>query len=118
MTKALSTDLRERVVAKIVGGESRRRAAAHFGVSVSSAIRFARRKLETGSVAAAKRGRPPGSGKLAPYVEYLVELVQNDGDITSEELAAALEEAHGVVVDPSSARRVLRQQGYSYKKRR
>ena len=37
MTKALSIDLRERVVAVIDSGLSRRQAAARFEVSVSSA---------------------------------------------------------------------------------
>jgi len=118
MTKSLSMDLRERIVARIEGGESRRRTAALFGVSVSSAIRFAQRKRDTGSVAAKKRGRPSGSGKLSTHVEFLLELVRNDGDITSDELAAALEEAHGVTADPSSIRRILREQGHTYKKRR
>ncbi|MEE4209245.1 MAG: IS630 family transposase, partial [Parvularcula sp.] len=36
MSKALSQDLRDRVVAAIDGGLSRRAAAARFGVSVSS----------------------------------------------------------------------------------
>ena len=42
MTKALSIDLRERVVAVIDGGLSLRQAAARFGGSVSSAIPAAR----------------------------------------------------------------------------
>ena len=41
MSKALSVDLRERVVAAIAGGASCREAAARFGVSASSAIRWA-----------------------------------------------------------------------------
>jgi transposase len=40
MGKFLSFDLRTRVVEAISGGMSRRQAAAHFGVSVSSAIRW------------------------------------------------------------------------------
>jgi transposase len=39
MPKALSVDLRERVVAAIAAGASCRAAAARFGVSASSAIR-------------------------------------------------------------------------------
>ncbi len=40
MAEPLSLDLRERVVAAVKGGMSRRRAAAHFRVGVSSAIRW------------------------------------------------------------------------------
>jgi len=39
MSKALSVDLRDRVIAAIEGGLSCRQAAARFGVSASSAIR-------------------------------------------------------------------------------
>jgi transposase len=40
MSKALSLDLRERVIAAIDGGLSCRAAAARFGVSAASAIRW------------------------------------------------------------------------------
>ena len=40
MAKALSVDLRDRVVAAVEGGLSRRKAAERFGVSISSAIRW------------------------------------------------------------------------------
>ena len=43
MAMALSMDLRRRVLAAIGGGMSCRQAAAHFGVSASSAIRPAER---------------------------------------------------------------------------
>jgi len=39
MSKAQSLDLRERVIAAIDGGLSRRAAAARFGASAASAIR-------------------------------------------------------------------------------
>ena len=40
MAKALSVDLRQRVIAAIDGGLSCRQAAEHFGVSAASAIRW------------------------------------------------------------------------------
>jgi transposase len=40
MSKALSLDLRTRVLASIAGGLSCRQAAQRFGVSASSAIRW------------------------------------------------------------------------------
>jgi len=46
MARTLSQDLRDRVVAAIDGGLSCRAAAARFGVSVSSAIRWRRLALE------------------------------------------------------------------------
>ena len=57
MGKPYSIDLRERVVAAVVeGGLSRNRAAAQFGVGISTAINWVRRFQETGSVAPGKIG--------------------------------------------------------------
>src|SRR5436305_7675641 len=52
MGRAYSIDLRERVVAAVeTGGLSCHRAAAQFGVGVSTAIRWVQRVRKTGSVA-------------------------------------------------------------------
>jgi transposase len=57
MAKPYSMDLRERVVAAVMeGGLSRRQAAAHFGVAVSTAIKWVDRYRETGSAAPGKMG--------------------------------------------------------------
>ena len=42
-----------------------------------------------------KQGRPAGQGKLAPYLGFLVEIVEAVPDITMPELAGALEAEHG-----------------------
>ena len=49
MAEPLSIDLRKRVVAAIKGGMSRRGAAAHFQVGVSSAIRWAAQVEKSGA---------------------------------------------------------------------
>ena len=67
---------------------------------------------------AAPQGRPPGQGKLATYLGFLVELVEAVPDITMPELARALEAEHGVKVDPSSISRALIRAGMTYKKSR
>jgi hypothetical protein len=57
MGKPYSVDLRERVVAAVeTGGLSCHRAAAQFGVGVSTAINWVRRLRETGSVAPGQMG--------------------------------------------------------------
>lgn len=55
MARTLSVDLRERVVAAVEGGMSRREAAERFGVSVASAVRWCALSQETGSVSAKPR---------------------------------------------------------------
>ena len=57
MAKPLSMDVRERVVtAVLTDGMSARGAAARFGVSESSAIKWVRRHRETGSAAPSRIG--------------------------------------------------------------
>ena len=53
---AYSDDLRERVVLEVGEGVSRREAARRFRVSASSAIRWAERHDETGSLSPKPRG--------------------------------------------------------------
>jgi transposase len=103
----LSQTLRERLWGFVAAGGSRRGAARHFGVSASTAVRVAASQAERDTLAPKKQGRPPGKGKLAPYVDFLVEIVEAVPDITLEELAAALEAEHGVRVHPSSISWVL-----------
>ncbi|MBX4861210.1 IS630 family transposase, partial [Rhizobium bangladeshense] len=43
MTRPLSNDLRERVVAAIEAGESCRSVAVRFGIAVSSAVKWSQR---------------------------------------------------------------------------
>ncbi len=116
MGKSHSTDLRVRVYAAVAGGQSRRAAARHFGVSASTGVRLARRMAETGSLAPARQGRPADSGKLAAYRDILIGWVETGGDITLPELAERLEAEHGVVVHPSSLSRLLIAAGFTVKK--
>jgi transposase len=51
---ALSDDLRERLVAAVEAGQSRRAAGERFGVSAASAVRWMQRVRETGKQAAFK----------------------------------------------------------------
>jgi transposase len=118
MGRAYSLDLRERVWGFIAGGGSRQAAARHFGVSASTAIRIAAGQAARGTLAPRKQGRPPGKGKLAPYVDFLIEIVEAVPDITLEELARALAAEHGVTVHSSSISRVLTNAGMTYKKSR
>ena len=91
MGKPYSIDLRERVQAEVASGQSRRAAARRYDVSASFAVKLADRVSRTGSAEPARQGRPPGGGKLAPYLTALLEWVEAEPDITMPELAAKLE---------------------------
>jgi len=56
MGRALSIDLRERILRMILSGSSCRAAARHFGVGESTAIRLKRRYLEQGTIEPKKQG--------------------------------------------------------------
>ena len=56
MARALSLDLRERVVEEVAKGTSCRQAAARFGVSASSAIRWAAQVRSGRALAPMKQG--------------------------------------------------------------
>jgi hypothetical protein len=74
---------------------SRRAAARRYDVSASFAVKLADRVARTGSAEPARQGRPPGGGKLAPYLPALLEWVGAKPDITMPELAAKTERREG-----------------------
>ena len=90
MSKALSVDLRERVVAAIAAGASCRAAAARFGVSAASAIRGWALARETGSVAPGRLGGDRRSARLEAHAPLILRLVDQGSDITLKEIRAAL----------------------------
>jgi transposase len=81
MSHGFSTDLRCRVVAVISEGLSTRKAAARFGVGVSTAGEWYRRYRDNGETAARKQGQPPGS-KLDAHEAFILGLVEQDPDIS------------------------------------
>lgn len=118
MGKPYSHDLRERVVGYIRDGHSARSAGRVFGVSASTAVRLAAADRVGGDISAKPQGRPSGKfGKLAAHIDFLLEKVRAQPDMTLHELAAALEAERGVVAHHSSVDRALARAGQTYKKR-
>ena len=97
-------------------GQSRRAAARRYDVSASFAVKLADRISRTGSAAPARQGRPPGGGKLGPYLTVLLKWVEAKADITMPELAAKLKAEKDVTAHPASLSRVLLKAGLSFKK--
>ena len=116
MARSYSLDLRVRVIAFVEAGHSRRAAARHFGGSDSFAIKLLHRQARSGSPAPARQGRPRGTGKLAPYEGFLVQVVEAQPDITMPELAARLLDQQGVRAPPATLSRFLCRRGFTYKK--
>lgn len=115
MPRALSLDLRERVVRAVEGGSSRRAVARQFAVSTSFVIKLMQRWRGQGSVAPS----PIGGQKrhaLEPHEGLIRQLVGEQPDITLEELRSRLGE-RGIGIGRSSVDRFLQAIGLTRKKR-
>ena len=97
MSRALSLDLRTRVLAAIAGGLSCRQAAMRFGVSASSAIRWRLLERMKGDARPRALGGDRRSNHIEAHADQIRSLVDATPDITLEELRAALA-ARGVSV--------------------
>lgn len=116
MGRSYSLDLRERLLARVSAGQSRRAAAEDLAVSASFSVKLVARHERTGSLEPEPQGRPAGTGKLEPYRDVLIARVEEKPDITMPELAAELEARHAIKANPSSLSRFLCKAGFSYKK--
>ena len=97
MARALSVDLRDRVVAAIAGGLSRRQAAVRFGVSAVSAVRWQQLANQHGTPAPQKQGGDRRSMRIEVHAELILEAYKATPDITLAELQALLAD-HGTEV--------------------
>jgi putative transposase len=114
MTRPLSNDLRERVIAAIRSGESCRAAALRFGVAVSSVVKWSQRYRATGSVTPSKMG---GHRKRAldPHRAFVLERISQTPHLTLHGLKRELA-ARGVKVSHNAVWLFLRREGLRFKK--
>ena len=116
MVRPISTDLRERLVGAVErDGISARAAAARFGVSVSSAIKWVRRHRETGSVAPNRMGGYKPRLLIGELRDWLLDRAKRD--FTLRGLVTELAE-QGVKVDYVQVWRFAHAEGLSFKKKR
>jgi putative transposase len=116
MARPYSIDLRKRVVAAVEGGKSRRRAAAQFGVGISTVINWVRRLRKTGSVAPGKMGGHRPAKIAGEHRDWLVGRIAK-ADFTLRGLVAELAE-RGLSVDYRTVWKFVHDQGLSFKKKR
>lgn len=116
MPAAHSEDLRERVVAAVAAGSSRRAAARRFQVGVSSAIRWTALEKATGSVRP-KRWRRKRS-PLEAYAAWLKALSAKEPFLTLAEIVARFADELGVMTSQSAVRRFFQRHRISVKKNR
>ena len=116
MSKALSVDLRERVVAAVAAGASCRAAAARFGVSASSAIRWRALSREAGSVAPGPLGGDRQSSHIEAHGASILALVEQKSDIALTEIRVELARA-GVAAGITTIWRFFQRRQITHKKR-
>jgi transposase len=116
MSKALSLDLRERVLAAIAGGMSGRQAALRFGVSAASASRWRTLERKQGDAKPGPLGGDRRSKRIEAHAEVILALVDETRDITLEELRAALA-AQGLKLGYGTLWRFFDRRGITLKKR-
>ena len=116
MPAPYSGDLRDRVVAAVGAGASARSAAGRFGVSVSTAIRWAQRLRMEGHAQPRAMGGDHRS-RLVEHRAAVLELLAQRPDLTLQELRGVLAVGHGITVGLTSLWRFLRAQQITLKKR-
>jgi transposase len=115
MARAYSLDLRERVVAAVAAGQSCRKVASTFGVSVASVVKWSQRFRATGSAAARRMGgnRPYA---LAGERDWLLGHLAEKPDVTLRGLVGKLAE-RGIVVSYYAVWHFFEHEGISFKKK-
>ena len=114
MPRPYSMDLRERLVAAVEAGESRRSAARRYGVSPSAAVKWLARSRAVGSPAPKRMGgyrRPVLDGERA----WLLARLAEKPDLTIRAVAAELAD-RGVKAGPWAVWAFFRREGLTFKK--
>lgn len=118
MTRALSDDLRQRVIEAVENGLSWRAAADRFGIGVSTAIKWVRKWCLIGSWSVDPMGGDRRSGGIDIHLEDILTLTDAKPDTTRVEIVTHLAEVHDVRTSISRVHRLFGRHGLSYKKRR
>ncbi|SRR5713101_6885215 len=116
MPRSYSLDLRERAVALVDDGRSRREVARLFKIGVSSVIRWCQRARATGSPAAKPMGRRRGQFVLLPERDWLLARITAKPDLTLRGMQAELA-ARGIRVSCKAVWNFFRAEKLSFKKK-
>lgn len=116
MSKALSLDLRIRVLAAVSEGMSHRAAAVRFGVSAASVSRWRALEREQGDARPKALGGDRRSGRIEAQRAVILGLLEENRDMTIEELRAAIGD-RGLVFSYGTVQRFLVRHGITRKKR-
>lgn len=115
MAKALSNDLRSRLIKAFQGGLSARAAGRKLDISASAAIKIIKRWRDTGSYDPLRMG---GYRRCILENErvFLENMLKENGDWSEAEMAVHLRKERGLHVHATTIGRFIRKMGYRYKK--
>jgi transposase len=117
MSKALSLDLRTRVLAAVAEGASHRVVAARFGVSPASVSRWRALERTQGDARPGPLGGDRRSGRVEAQTGLILRLLEETPDTTVEELRQILAE-HGHRFGYGTLQRFFARRRITRKKRR
>lgn len=113
MGKALSLELRERAMARLVAGESERAVASALDVAPSSVVKWSQRLRETGSCAPAGTGGHPPRKIVGAHEAWLLDRIRPASTLRGLVLELA---ERGLKVDYRTVWAFVHRTGYSFKK--
>ncbi len=116
MSKALSVDLRERVLVAVANGETHREAAARFGVSAASVSRWRHLQKRQGHLRPGPLGGDRQSHRIEAHAAAIMAWLSEHRDGTLFELREALA-LMGFAISKSSLHRFLVRHDQTRKKR-
>ena len=106
MSRALSVDLRIRVLAAVNGGASHRKAAERFGVSAASVSRWRHLQIQQGNVLPGPLDGERKSHKTEAHADLIMTCLGEHRDGTLFELRKALAD-QGISISKSALHRFL-----------
>src|SRR5262245_31587041 len=113
MPKAYSGEMRERVIAEVESGASRREAAEEFAVSASTAVIWVKCFRQTGRCVAKPRG-----GSISPlekHADFLLGLIDEQPDLTLDEVVLAMRK-HKIAGSRTAVWRFFKRHKITFKK--
>jgi len=116
MSKALSLDLRVRVLAAVKSGLSHRQAGERFGVSAASVSRWRLREREQGDARPKALGGDRRSGRIEAHGNAVRAALGAEKDATLEEVRQSLAE-QGLIFGFGTLQRFFKRHAITRKKR-
>ena len=116
MSKALSVDLRVRVLAAVAGGLTHRQAGERFGVGAASVSRWRKLERDHGDPRPKALGGDRRSGRIEAHGATILTILDDTADITLDELRRRLA-GQGLIFGDGTVRRFLKRHKITRKKR-